>query len=230
MRNKSRNVSPDRSGLAGLAGARGVGNRPSATRPAGPLPPLPPPHCPGAANRRPRHRPEKRAASRPSCSATSRTLASTGTLGGAGDSLGTGLGATNILGLGSAEALHAARWVARSSRVRILAGNLAMTLAGTGISADLILSRAQAVAGSGTRASRHRRAQHRRLADLRDRSSESGDFTTGPHGHPERADSVGQRHRRERPARDDARRVDRCRPRFRAGRYLGRSTRRHDHA
>ena len=76
------------------------------------------------------------------------SLASTGTL--SGEPLGTGLGATDILGLGSAEALHAVTmgWPDQVVSEASLA-NLTMTLVGTGISADFILSRAQAVAGSG---------------------------------------------------------------------------------
>jgi hypothetical protein len=51
----------------------------------------------------------------------------------------------------SAEALHAATmgWTDQVVSETSM-GNLVMTVAGTGISADLILSRAQAVSGAGT--------------------------------------------------------------------------------
>ena len=78
------------------------------------------------------------------------SLASTGTLSDASDPLGAGLGATDILGLGSAEALHAVTmgWPDQIVSEASLA-NFTLTLAGTSISADLILARAQAVADSG---------------------------------------------------------------------------------
>ena len=78
------------------------------------------------------------------------SLASTGTLSDASDPLGAGLGATDILGLGSAEALHAVTmgWPDQVVSEASLA-NFTLTLAGTSISADLILARAQAVADSG---------------------------------------------------------------------------------
>jgi len=78
------------------------------------------------------------------------SLASTGTLGSASEPLGAALGAGSIAGIVSAEALHAVTmgWpdqvVSESSL-----GNLTMTVAGTGISADLVLSQARAVSGSG---------------------------------------------------------------------------------
>jgi len=78
------------------------------------------------------------------------SLASTGTLGSGGDPLGTGLGAGSIAGLGSAEALHAVtmEWPDQVVSESSLA-NLVMTVAGTGIAADFILSQARAVSGSG---------------------------------------------------------------------------------
>jgi hypothetical protein len=78
------------------------------------------------------------------------SLADTGTLSSASEPLGTGLGTGNIPGLVSAEALHAATmgWTDQVASEASLA-NLAMTVAGIGISADSIMSRALAVSGSG---------------------------------------------------------------------------------
>lgn len=78
------------------------------------------------------------------------SLADTGTLSSASEPLGTGLGTGSIPGLVSAEALHAATmgWTDQVASEASLA-NLAMTVAGVGISADSIMSRALAVAGSG---------------------------------------------------------------------------------
>lgn len=78
------------------------------------------------------------------------SLADTGTLTSASEPLGTGLGTGSIPGLVSAEALHSATmgWTDQVVSESSL-GNLAMTVAGVGISADFILSRAQAVSGAG---------------------------------------------------------------------------------
>ena len=77
-------------------------------------------------------------------------LASTGTLTAASDPLGTGQGTGSIPGLLSAEALHAVTmgWTDQVASEASLA-NLAMTVAGTGISAETVLSRAFALAGAG---------------------------------------------------------------------------------
>jgi hypothetical protein len=77
------------------------------------------------------------------------SLADTGTLTSASDPLGTGLGTGSIPDLVSAEALHAATmgWTDQVASEASL-GNLAMTVAGTGISADVIVSRALAVSGA----------------------------------------------------------------------------------
>jgi hypothetical protein len=79
------------------------------------------------------------------------SLASTGTLSSASEPLGIGLSTVNLFGLGSAEAMHAATmgWTDQVVSETSL-GNLVMTVAGTGISADLVLSRAKAVSGAGT--------------------------------------------------------------------------------
>lgn len=78
------------------------------------------------------------------------SLADTGTLTSASTPLGTGVGFGSIPGLVSAEALHAATmgWTDQVVSESSL-GNLAMTVAGVGISADFIMSRAQAVSGAG---------------------------------------------------------------------------------
>jgi len=78
------------------------------------------------------------------------SLADTGTLTDPSDPLGTGQPLASIPGLLSAEALHAATmgWKDQVASEASL-GNLAMTVLGTGISADLILSRALAVSGAG---------------------------------------------------------------------------------
>ena len=80
------------------------------------------------------------------------SLASTGTLASANEPLGTVLAAGSVAGLVSAEALHAVTmaWTDQVVSESSL-GNLAMTLAGTAISADLISSQAQAVSGSAAR-------------------------------------------------------------------------------
>jgi hypothetical protein len=78
------------------------------------------------------------------------SLANTGTLSSASEPLGTGLGTGSIPGLVSADALHAAT-MGWSDQVVSQAslGNLALTVAGTGISADFIMSTARAVSGAG---------------------------------------------------------------------------------
>lgn len=78
------------------------------------------------------------------------SLADTGTLTSASSPLGTGVGFGSIPGLVSAQALHAATmgWTDQVVSESSL-GNLAMTVAGIGISADFIQSRAQAVSGAG---------------------------------------------------------------------------------
>lgn len=78
------------------------------------------------------------------------SLADTGTLSSASQPLGTGLGTGSIPGLVSAEALHAATmgWSDQVASEASLA-NLAVTVAGIGITADTILSRALAVSGAG---------------------------------------------------------------------------------
>jgi hypothetical protein len=78
------------------------------------------------------------------------SLADTGTLGGAGDARGTGLDTGSIPGLVSAEALHAATmgWTDQVASQASL-GNVTLTVAGTGITADFIQSSALAIAGSG---------------------------------------------------------------------------------
>lgn len=74
----------------------------------------------------------------------------TGTLSSPSEPLGTGSTTLRIPGLLSAESVHSAAmaWtdqvVAESSL-----GNLAMTVAGTGITADFVLSRAKTVSGGG---------------------------------------------------------------------------------
>jgi len=78
------------------------------------------------------------------------SLADTGTLSSASAPLGTGLGTGSIPGLFAGEALHAATmgWsdqVASEASV----GNLAISVAGTGISALQVMSRALAVSGAG---------------------------------------------------------------------------------
>jgi hypothetical protein len=78
------------------------------------------------------------------------SLADTGTLSSASDPLGTGLATGGIAGLLAAEALHAATmgWTDQVASEASL-GNLAVSVAGTGISAVSILSRALAVSGAG---------------------------------------------------------------------------------
>jgi hypothetical protein len=77
-------------------------------------------------------------------------LADTGTLTSPSDPLGTGLSFGSIPGLLSAETLHSATmgWTDQVVSQSSL-GNLVMTVAGTGISADFILASAQAVTGAG---------------------------------------------------------------------------------
>jgi len=79
------------------------------------------------------------------------SLADTGTLTDPSDPLGTGQVTGSIPGLLSGEALHAATmgWTDQVVSEASL-GNLAMTVAGTGISADFIMSRAEAVSGAAT--------------------------------------------------------------------------------
>lgn len=77
------------------------------------------------------------------------SFADTGTLTSASEPLGTGLASASVPGF-SAEGLHAAT-MGWSDQVVSQAslGNLALTVAGTGISADFIMSTAQAVSGAG---------------------------------------------------------------------------------
>jgi len=78
------------------------------------------------------------------------SLADTGTLSSASDPLGTGLGTGSIPGLLAGEALHATTmgWTDQvASQASI--GNLAISVAGTGISALSVISNALAVAGAG---------------------------------------------------------------------------------
>jgi hypothetical protein len=77
-------------------------------------------------------------------------LADTGTLTSPSDPLGTGLSFGSIPGLLTAEALHAATmgWTDQVVSQSSL-GNLVMSVAGMGISADFIMSSAQAVSGAG---------------------------------------------------------------------------------
>lgn len=77
------------------------------------------------------------------------SLANTGTLTSASEPLGTGQGTGSLPGLLSAEVLHAVT-MGWSDQVLSEAslGNLNLAVAGIGITANLILSRAQAVAGS----------------------------------------------------------------------------------
>ncbi len=78
------------------------------------------------------------------------SLVDTGTLTSASEPLGTGVSILSIPGVLSAEAVHAAAmgWTDQVVSESSL-GNLVMTVAGTGISADFIMSRAQAVSGGG---------------------------------------------------------------------------------
>ena len=77
------------------------------------------------------------------------SLADTGTLVDAADPLGTGQPLGSIPGLVSAEALHAATmgWTDQVASEASLA-NVAMTIAGIGITVDTIVSRALAVSGA----------------------------------------------------------------------------------
>ncbi len=77
------------------------------------------------------------------------SLADTGTLVDAADPLGTGQPTGSIPNLLSAEALHAATmgWTDQVASEASL-GNLVISVAGTGISADVIVSRALAVSGA----------------------------------------------------------------------------------
>lgn len=79
------------------------------------------------------------------------SLADTGTLTSPSEPLGTGLAFGSISGLLTAESLHAATmgWTDQVVSEASLS-NLVMTVAGMGISADFILSRALAVAGAGS--------------------------------------------------------------------------------
>ncbi len=77
------------------------------------------------------------------------SLADTGTLVDAADPLGTGQPTGSIPGLLSAEALHAVTmgWTDQVASEASL-GNLAMSVAGIGIAAEAIMSRALAVSGA----------------------------------------------------------------------------------
>ena len=78
------------------------------------------------------------------------SLADTGTLSSASAPLGTGLGSGSIAGLLAGEALHAATmgWTDQvASQASV--GNLAISVAGLGISALSIVSNALAVSGAG---------------------------------------------------------------------------------
>lgn len=90
------------------------------------------------------------AASRAVVMGTVTSLVDTGTLTDPSQPLGTGLPLGSIPGLLTAESLHAAAmaWTDQVVSEASL-GNLAMTVAGTGISADFIMSRAVAVSGAG---------------------------------------------------------------------------------
>lgn len=79
------------------------------------------------------------------------SLANTGTLTDPADPLGTGQPTGSIPGLLSAEALHAVTmgWTDQVASEASL-GNLAMSVAGVGISADAIMSRALAVSDAGS--------------------------------------------------------------------------------
>jgi hypothetical protein len=76
------------------------------------------------------------------------SLADTGTLSSASEPRGVGEPTGSLPGILSAEALHAATmgWTDQVASEASL-GNLALSVAGTGISADFIMSRALAVAG-----------------------------------------------------------------------------------
>jgi hypothetical protein len=78
------------------------------------------------------------------------SLVDTGTLTSPSEPLGTGLAFGSIPGLLTAESLHAAvmGWTDQVASEASLS-NLLMTVAGTGISADFIMSRALAVSGAG---------------------------------------------------------------------------------
>jgi hypothetical protein len=77
------------------------------------------------------------------------SLVDTGTLTGASEPLGAGLPAGSIPGLLSAESLHATTmgWTDQVASEASLS-NLALSVAGTGISADFIQSRALALSGA----------------------------------------------------------------------------------
>ena len=77
------------------------------------------------------------------------SFADTGTLASASEPLGTGLGSVSVSGF-SAEGLHAATmgWTDQVVSQASL-GNMALTIAGIGISADFIMSTARAVSGAG---------------------------------------------------------------------------------
>ena len=79
------------------------------------------------------------------------SLADTGTLVDAADPLGTGQPMGSIPGLLSAEALHAATmgWTDQVASEASL-GNLAMSVAGVGVSAQTIVSRALSVSNAGS--------------------------------------------------------------------------------
>ena len=77
------------------------------------------------------------------------SFADTGTLTSASEPLGTGIGSVSVSGF-SAEGLHAATmgWTDQVVSQASL-GNLALTIAGIGISADFIMSTARAVSDAG---------------------------------------------------------------------------------
>ena len=78
------------------------------------------------------------------------SLVGTGTLTSASEPLGTGVSLVSIPGLLSADAVHAATmgWTDQVVSQSSL-GNLVMTVAGTGISADFIVSTARSISGAG---------------------------------------------------------------------------------
>jgi hypothetical protein len=80
------------------------------------------------------------------------SLVDTGTLTDPSEPLGAGLPLGSIPGLLTAESLHAVTmgWTDQVASEASLS-NLAMSVAGTGVSADFILSRALAVSGAGAR-------------------------------------------------------------------------------
>lgn len=138
-------------GLAGLAAGLIVFGTAEAQLglPSLPLPPLPIP-LPGGGGELPTGATGGASGATAVILGTVTSLASTGTLSSASEPLGIGLSTVNLFGLGSAEAMHAATmgWTDQVVSETSM-GNLVMTVAGTGISADLVLSRAKAVSGAG---------------------------------------------------------------------------------